>query len=94
MNDRVRGARRLAGVEPVEPEMRGQRVEDLTAVGEVGDQRVDAGEIERLQIDIHHRIAARDEVGDDVPSGLAAPSREHHPLDHRFLPVERRLPQQ
>ena len=36
----------------------GERVEDLTAVGEVGDERGDA--VERPQVDVQHRVAVRE----------------------------------
>ncbi len=52
--------------------MRGQRIERLAAVGEIGDQRIDAGQIERLQVDVEDMMALDQEMGHGVPPGLAA----------------------
>ena len=52
MHDRVGRAGGVALVEAGEGRMGGQRVERLPAVGEVRDQRRDARQVERLQIDI------------------------------------------
>ena len=71
MDDRVRRARRPAVLESAEGRMGGQRVERLRAVGEIRDQGRDARSVERLQVDVEHRIAVRDEMGDGVAAGLA-----------------------
>jgi hypothetical protein len=47
MNDGVRRRRRPAGFETVEAEMRGQGVESLAAVRQIGDQGADAGILRR-----------------------------------------------
>ena len=71
MHDRVRRARRLAGLEAGEGRVRRQRVERLPAVGEIGDQGRNEVSLERLEIDIEHGIAERDEMRDGVAAGLA-----------------------
>ena len=76
MHDGVGRARRVAEIEALEAEMRRQRVEGLAAVGEIGDQSVDAGQVERLPIDVEDVMALDDEMGDGVPPGLAGPAGE------------------
>ena len=60
--------------------MGGQRVERLAVVGEVGDQRRDARQVERLQVDIEDGIAVGDQMRNGVPAGLAGSAGEHNAL--------------
>ncbi len=71
MDDRVGRARRMAKLEAGKAGVRGQRVESLAAVGQVGDQRLHARQVERLQIDIEDGIAVGDEMRHGVAAGLA-----------------------
>ena len=68
MHDGVRRRRRPAGFETVEAEMRGQGVEGLAAVRQIGDQGTDAGMIERLEIDIEKVVALALQMRQDVPA--------------------------
>ncbi len=80
MHDRVGRARRTAIVEAGEVGMGGERVERLAVVGEVGDQRRHALEVERLQVDIEDGIAMSDQMGNGVAAGLAGSAGEHDAL--------------
>ena len=82
MHDGVRRGRRPAGFKAVEAEMRGQRVEHLAAVGQIGDQGVDAGIIERLEIDIEKVVALAFRYGTTCLPALPVP-----PVNTMRLPV-------
>ncbi len=90
MHDRVGRARRPAVAEAGEGGVSGQRVERLPAVGEIGDQRRHARNVQRLQIDVEDFIAVRDEMGDGVPAGLAGSAGEYNALA-RHDPCSSRL---
>ena len=85
MDDRIDGARRMTGVIAPEAEMRGHRVEHLPAVGDVGDQRVDPGMIEALQIDIQDLVALVEEPGQRMPPRLAGAAGEQNSFGHGFV---------
>ena len=90
MHDGVRRRRRPAGFETVEAEMRGQGVEGLAAVRQIGDQGTDAGMIERLEIDIEKVVALALQMRQDVPAGLAGSPGEYHALACHFRFLVRR----
>ena len=76
MHDRVGRARRMAAFITVEAEMTGQRIERLAGLRQVGVKRVDAGQIERLEIDVEDRVPLGQQMGDRVAPGLAGPAGE------------------
>ena len=80
MHDRVRHRGRPAAFETVEAEMRGQGVEGVAAVRQIGDQGTDAGMIERLEIDIEKVVTLALQMRQDVPAGLAGSPGEYHAL--------------
>jgi len=69
MHDGVRRRRRPPGFETVEAEMGGQGVEGLAAMGQIGDQGIDAGMVERLEVDIEKVVALALQMRQDVPAG-------------------------
>src|ERR1700729_3359733 len=73
-------ARRAAMVESGEGGVRGQRVERLAVVRQVGDQSRGARQVERLQIDIEDGIAMGDEMRNGVAAGLAGSAGEDNAL--------------
>ena len=79
------GCGRRRRIEFVQSRIAGQRVEHLSAVGDIGDQRPNAGIVEPLGVDIEHLMAPLDEILDDMPSSFAAPAGEHNPLRHPVL---------
>ncbi len=68
--------------------MGGERVERLTAVSQVGDQRRDARIVERLEIDIEDVVAVGDEMRHGVTAGLAGSAGEHDALAGHGEPRE------
>ena len=56
----------------------GHGIEHLPGVGDVGREVVHAGMVERRQVDIEHVVAVSDQVGNDVPPGLAGPAGEQN----------------
>jgi len=80
-----RRRRRPAGFETVEAEMRGQGVEGLAAVGQIGDQGVDPRMIERFEVDVEKFITLADQMRQNMPAGLAGSSGEYHALACHFL---------
>ena len=86
MHDRVRRTGGMAMLKAGESRVGRQRVERLSAVGEVGDQGRHAGQVERLQIDVEHGIAVRDEMRNGVAAGLAgSPSEDNALSGHRLI---------
>jgi hypothetical protein len=73
---------RMTVVIAPEAEMRGHRVEHLAAVGDIGDQRVDPGMVEALQIDIQDLVALIEQPGQRMPSRLAGAAGEENSLGH------------
>ena len=76
MHDRVGRAGRLTVVVAFETEMRRQRIERLPIVGEIGDQRVDARQFERLQVDVEYRVPLCEQMRHGVAAGLAGSAGE------------------
>jgi hypothetical protein len=62
-----------------------QRVENLAAVGDVGDQGAYLGIVERPGVEVEHVVAAFDQVLDDVAAGLAAAAGKHDQFRHFVL---------
>ena len=85
MHDGVRRHRWPAGFETVEAEMRGQGVESLAAMRQIGDQGTDARIIERLEIDIEKVVALALQMRQDMPAGLAGSPGEYYALACHFL---------
>ena len=82
MHDGIGGLRWRAVVVAVKTKMGGQGVENLAAVGDVGDQRVDAGMIERLEIKVQDRIALGQQIRHGVTAGLAGAAGEDDAFCH------------
>ena len=76
MYDRIDGAyRHSVGVSRVlvvlDVEIRGEGIEDLASICEVGLQGVDGGMGERVEVEVKDVVAALEEVRNYVPAGLA-----------------------
>ena len=69
MHHGVRRRRRPAGLEAVEAEMGRQGIEGLAVIRQIGDQRIDAGMIERFEVDIEQLITLAFQVRQDMRSG-------------------------
>ena len=82
MDDGIDLGRAPAGLIAIEAEMHGERVECLAAVGDIGDERVHARTVERLQIDIEDVMALGFEPGNHMASGLAGAAGEDDALGH------------
>ncbi len=80
MHHRVRRRRGLAVLEAIETEMRGQDIEGLTVIGQIGHQRVDGGMIERLEVDIEQPVSLPGQIRQDMTSRLACSTSENHTL--------------
>ena len=78
--DHCVGRAAAALVEAGEIGMGGERVERLAVVGEIGDQRGHAGQVERLQVDIEDGIAVGDQMRNGVAAGLAGSAGEYDAL--------------
>ncbi len=63
MDDRVRRCGRGTVLELAHVEVRGQGVDHLTLVGDVGDERLDVRVVERLEIDIQDFVALLEQMG-------------------------------
>ena len=82
MNDGIDRGRALAGRKLVHAEMAGEGIEHLAAVGDVGNQIVDAFMFERDEIDVEDLVSLVGEIGDDVAPGLAGASGEDDTFAH------------
>ena len=88
MHHRVEGGHALARLQLVEIRVGRHDVEHLAGLRDVGGQIVDAGMVERFQIDIDDPVAAVEQIRDDVLAGLAgSPGKQNaffHGLVARF----------
>lgn len=57
-------------------EERGEGVEDLAAVGEVGFDGVDIGVVEGYEIEVQDFVALRDQIRDAMAAGFTAAAGE------------------
>ena len=71
------GAAGAPSAKSVHAEMRGQRVEGAATVGQVGDQRVDAGMVQRREVDVQDLVPAVHQVRHGMAAGLAAAAGEY-----------------
>src|SRR3546814_14954228 len=62
--------------------MHGKRVEHLAAIREVGCKRIDARAIQRHEIDVEDFMPLPEQIGYDMPAGLAAATGKNDPLCH------------
>ena len=69
----------------IKVEMRGQRVEGLPAVGQIGDQRGYPRQIQRFEIEVQNVIAARLQIGHGVTPCLARAAGKNDALGHSRL---------
>ena len=65
-----------------------QRIEGLPAVGQVRDERSDAGQVKRLQIHVQNRIALVQQMRHGMPPRLARSASKHDALGHGRLRVK------
>ncbi len=69
------------GLEFVEARVRAQSVEDLSGIGQVDAEVGDARVSERRQVPVDHPVSLLDEMGDRVPTRLAAATRKEDSHD-------------
>ena len=69
----------------VKAEMGGEGVEHLPAVGDVGDQRVDAGMVKGFEVDVQDLVALGQQVRHSMAPGLAGSAGENDALGHGYL---------
>jgi len=82
VDDRVGRTAPAGFLEAGHVEVAGHRVRDLPAVAEVRDQRVDAGVVERPQVEVQDFVALAQQVGHHVLPCLAAAAGEDDALAH------------
>ena len=73
-------------LETVKAEMCGQGVEGLAVIRQIGDQRIDAGMIKRLEVDIEQVVTPDLQMRQDMPAGLAGSPGEYYAPACHFLP--------
>ncbi len=78
MHHRVEGGHAGAGLELVEIGIHAHRVEHLSRIRDIGDQVVDAGVIERHEVDVHHPMPLRHQVGQHFAPRLATATGEEN----------------
>ena len=86
VHHRIGRGRHPALVIALEAMVHGERVEHLTGVRDVGDERVDAGTVQGLQVEVEDVIALGLEPGHHVLAGLAGAAGEDDALCHGILP--------